>query len=154
MFFKRSIFNFFGSVNVNNTVHTVKDSLILENNKVIVDGVDVTEDMDKVSIVINGDVKSMEVFVCKEISVTGSVGFINNTHGNVSCANVEGDVKTTHGDINCSDVTGDVDTVHGKVNCGSIKGKVETNMGNVEVDGSVGGSVKTNMGNISIKNKK
>jgi hypothetical protein len=96
MFFgKGGIFNFSGNVSINNVSHSVTNSMTISDGKVIIDGVDVTQDYEKVSIVIHGDVKSIEVGVCKDVTINGNTGSVTTRHGSIKCGDVTGDVDIT-----------------------------------------------------------
>lgn len=144
LMFLNNIFNFSGTATINDVTHNVKNSLVMQNGRVIVDGVDVTKEYENVSITIHGDVKEMQVTVCKEVTINGNVGSVTNTHGDLKCGNVTGDVETVHGDVECNNVGDGVKTIHGKINCGDVNGDVESNMGDIYIKGSVKGSVKNN----------
>ena len=127
--------------------------MILDKNKIIIDGVDVTKDYESVSIVINGDVSTAEVSVCKELVITGNVRTVKAGQGNITCGSVSGGVDASQGSVRAGDVGGDIKATQGRIACKNVTGNVTNNMGNIEIEGSVGGSVKNNMGKITINGK-
>lgn len=110
------------------------NNIVVNNGKVIVDGVDMTPEDKVITITVTGDVQTVDVGVCTTVSVNGNVGKVKVSVGDVKCGSVTGDVTTSNGDIECNDVTGNVTT-----NLGDIKAK------------SIGGNAKTQMGDITIK---
>ena len=94
-------------------------NLSIINNRVIIDGKDVT-DKDDDSKVINihceSDINSIEVDNCNKLEVLGDAGHITTTNGNVIIGgNVSGDVKTTNGNVKCENINGSVSTKNGNV---------------------------------------
>jgi hypothetical protein len=105
------------------------------NNKVIIDGKDVTAehtDSKEISIVVEGNLDSLEVDCAKTIEVQGNVNSLSCTSGDVTCGNVQGNVKTTSGDVECSFIGGDVQTTSGDVKSNTITGSVKTMSGNIK----------------------
>lgn len=75
-------------------------SITINNGKVIIDGVDVTEDSKKIEIVVNGNIESISADYVNSIKVVGNVGKAKTMSGDVSCkGSVSGKVKTMSGDI-------------------------------------------------------
>lgn len=93
----------------------VGGSVIINGNKVIVDGV--TQDGELV-----GDI---------EIHVHGDAASIETTSGSVNAMGNVGPVKTMSGDVTCGNVSGSVSTMSGDVDCGKIEGSVSTMSGNI-----------------------
>lgn len=82
-------------------------SVSIVNNRVVIDGIDVTDkDMPKtiLDIHVTGDLVSLE------------------TTASVSCENVQGDV-IAKGSVNCDDIKGSV-YASGSVNCSRVGGNV------------------------------
>lgn len=126
------------SVNING-VH-ISDcagrNIIVSNNRVIVDGTDITDRIDKdvKNIVINiaGDVESLKVDRCGTISVTGNAKTISTVSGDIECNEVSGNINTTSGDLKIrGSVGGSINTVSGDVECGTINGSVSTMSGDI-----------------------
>lgn len=117
-----------GTVNINGKVYH-GNSVSVINNRVIVDGVDVTDQSSDVKydqIVIAGDVASLKTDL--SVRVEGSAGNID-AGGSVKCKNVNGDVSAA-GSISCCSVGGDV-RAGGSAKCGNVNGHIKA-----------GGSVK------------
>ncbi len=109
-------------------------SVIISNNRVIIDGKDFTPDGKEITIVVEGDIDKLEVDYCKSIKITGNVISARSTSGNM---NIAGEVKDS-----VSTVSGDVEVD------GSIGGSVTTTSGDVKAGGTIGGSVSTLSGDI------
>ena len=120
-----STFNFNKSIvtgNINGKSFTYNGSgnLSIVNNKVYIDGKEF-EDLDLIEskeIIINIDsnVSSLEVDNCSSINVSGEVGKINTTNGNISCSSISGNVKTVNGNVFSSgNILGKVKTVNGNI---------------------------------------
>ena len=86
--------------------------------QILVDGRDVTpQDAQEITVNVEGNLESLEVTFCKQITVTGNVGKVSSTSAPVKIG---------------GNVTGDVETVSGEVDCkGSIRGNVETLSGDI-----------------------
>lgn len=117
----------------------VGDSIVINNDKIIIDGKNLSDhDQEKeINISVEGDINALDVDVCQRIEVkgNGNVGYIKSVSGTVFCNNITGDAETTSGNINCEDVGGNVKTVSGDIHAHAISGKVNT------VSGDINGSV-------------
>lgn len=92
-------------------------SIVVSNNRVIINGSDVTPDAKDIRITVTGNVESIQADVCTAVYVTGDVGSVSTMSGNA-------DVRR--------DITGSVKTMSGNVSCeGSIKGAVRSMSGDV-----------------------
>jgi len=112
-------------IRVNGKTYSGRNVSII-NNRVIIDGRDVTDKEDtskEINITVEGGLSALDVDVCNKISITGRVGII----------------KTTSGDL---EITGNVD------------GNISTVSGDIEVDGSVFGKITTVSGDIKHKTPK
>jgi hypothetical protein len=98
------------------------NNISINNGRVIIDGVDVTDDNDNkvLNITIQGNVESIS--------------------GLVSTLKVTGDIN------NLSSGSGDVDIV------GNVNGNIKVGSGDISVRGNVSGSVITQSGDIDIFN--
>ena len=114
------------SVMIINNKGYVGSSITVINNKVFVDGVDVTPDAKTIDINVQGDLQTLTVDACNIVNVEGSVGSLQTTSGGVSCGNVETFVQTTSGDVECREVKGYVKTVSGDIHAETILGSVTT----------------------------
>lgn len=91
-------------------------SVLIRDQRVIIDGQDVTPDAKEISIVVNGTVESIQADACSRISVTGDVGQVRTVSGNVEVAGrVAGSVQTVSGNVGCGEVAGEVSTLAGLV---------------------------------------
>lgn len=91
-------------------------NIYINNNKIIIDGVDVTPDSKEINITVSGNIEQLSVDSCNKFSVTGDVGNLKTINGDVDVTgNVNGSVKTVSGDIDCGNISGDVSTVSGDV---------------------------------------
>lgn len=110
------------------------NSIIITDGKVVVNGVDVTQKGDKITIQIEGDVDNLDIDFCRELVINGNVGEVVCQAGDVKISgNIEGGVQTQSGDIDAE---------------GNINGGVETMSGDVNAGGQIIGNVKTLSGDI------
>ena len=100
-----------------NNVNISGNSIVIENGRVIIDGVDHTPDSKEISIHVEGNLGWMSIDHCNKIEIAG---------------NVDGKVKTMSGNVVIKgDVSEDVSTMSGNVTCGNVAGKVKTMSGNI-----------------------
>jgi len=121
---------------VNNKSY-VGNCISITNSRIVVNGVDVTPENDKViNITVDGDCENIEADACTKIEVKGSVtkGGIRTMSGDIDVAgNVDGNITTQSGDVESGgDVTGSVSTMSGDVKCGDIGGSVSTLSGDIK----------------------
>lgn len=93
-------------------------SLTISNNRIIIDGVDITAnlpDQKTFNIDVTGDVDRIDVDACQKIHVNGSVGQVQTTSGDVECGDVRGSITTMSGDVDCGNVGGSIQTMSGDV---------------------------------------
>lgn len=91
-------------------------NISINNNKIIIDGKDVTPDSKEISITVEGNIEKLSVDVCNELTVTGDVGKINTMSGDVDISgNVTGNIETMSGDVHCGNVGGNIKTMSGNV---------------------------------------
>jgi hypothetical protein len=98
----------------NNSYHGRNISVI--NNKVYIDGKDVTPDSKEINISVVGNVGELKVDNCNKITITGDVESIETQSGDVKCGSVSKSVKTMSGDVECGNVGGDIKTMSGDIN--------------------------------------
>jgi hypothetical protein len=124
------------SIRINGRNIGGRNSIVIVNGKVIVDGLDVTPENEKqITIEVTGDIASIEADVCEKITVTGNAGGVKTSQGDINVGgNVNGDVKTSQGNIDIE---------------GSVTGDVKTSQGNIKVKGTVSGKASTSMGNVT-----
>jgi hypothetical protein len=85
-------------------------------NKILVDGVDVTPDAKIINIEIQGDVETIKVDACDNISVSGNAESVRTVSGDIDIkGNVTGGVSTVSGDVKCGNVGGSCTTVSGDI---------------------------------------
>ncbi len=121
-------------ISINGKSYTGSNIQVI-NNRVIIDGKDVTTehaDSKEISIVVEGSLDSLQVDYAKKIEVQGNVNSLTCASGDVTCGNVQGNVKTTSGDIECSFIGGDVQTNSGDVKSNTITGSVKTVSGDIK----------------------
>lgn len=102
---------------VNNKSY-VGRSVNITNSRVIINGVDVTPENEKViTITIDGDCESINADACDRIEVKGNVtNNVKTMSGDVSIGGtVGGDVKTMSGDVKCGPIGGSVSTMSGDI---------------------------------------
>jgi len=119
------------SINMNGKIYSGR-SVSISNNKVIVNGVDITPDSKIINIIIEGDVDKIEVDYCESVAVNGNAQTIRTTSGDIICKDVKGDVQSTSGDIEAGNVGGSIQTVSGDINCNDVNGNVKTLSGDVK----------------------
>ena len=104
-----------GAVFENNELKLSGKNISIKNGKITVDGkIQNTKKQYIGKIIINGDVKTLEVDNCDSV-----------TAKNVTT------LKSISGDVYCDDILGNVETVSGDVTVKSIKGNVSTISGNI-----------------------
>jgi hypothetical protein len=144
--FFRDIENFFGDledsienifdksknmVNINGKSFEGRN-VIVTNNKVIIDGVDVTPESKTINITVDANIDKLDVDVCDKVIVNGNVNELATASGDVDCKDVTGSVRTVSGDIECGNVGGDVSTTSGDVKAENIAGNVKTLSGDIK----------------------
>lgn len=85
---------FMAQIIVNDIVYTGND-VIIRNNKIIINGVDITPDTKEINISVIGNVDKVDVSSCNKIEITGDTGNITTQNGDIKISgNVSGNVKT------------------------------------------------------------
>lgn len=106
-------------ITINGVNQTIRgfNNIQCVNNRVIIDGVDVTPDSKIVNITVTGDVRNIEGSF-SDINVIGNVtGEVNTGSGDIEISgNVGGSVKTGSGDVEIG---------------GSVSGSVRTGSGDI-----------------------
>lgn len=103
------------TISVNGVTYSGGRSVTITNDRVIVDGTDLTPDAKDIHIEVSGNVENITADVCNSITINGSVG----------------EVSTQSGDVKCDDVTGSVSVMSGDVRCGTVGGNVKTMSGDI-----------------------
>lgn len=126
---------FMAKITINEKVYE-GNNVNIGDNKIFINGVDVTPEGKTIDIKIEGNLESLEFEACRTCIIVGDVlGDVSSNSGNISVrGNVKGEVGSTTGSIEIA---------------GDIHGEVCTNSGNVRVKGNVEGDVTTTSGNIS-----
>jgi hypothetical protein len=93
-----------------------RGNLVISNGRVVVDGKDVTPEARQITIEVHGDLHTIDADACDHIHVTGSVGQVKATSGDVRCGDVSGSVQCMSGDVCCGHVAGSVSTMSGDIN--------------------------------------
>lgn len=91
------------------------NNITIKNNKVYVDGKDMTPEEKQISIVVEGDVLDINADNCEVITIHGEVRSIKTMSGDVKCGNVNGSVSTMSGDVTCGNIAGGVKTMSGDI---------------------------------------
>jgi hypothetical protein len=107
-------------------------SIVIKNQRIIIDGVDITPDAKVINITVDGNLDSVSVDMCEKIIVNGTVVQVNTASGDVECQNVAENVNTVSGDVECGNVGGNVTTTSGDVKCENVTGSVKTLSGDIK----------------------
>jgi hypothetical protein len=119
------------SVIINGVKYT-GNSVVVKNNKVIIDGIEIKSYANAVTITVEGDVEELTVDFCDSLVVSGNVGSLNTQSGNVKCKDVIGNLNLTSGDVECGNIEGSVQTLSGDIKCRNIGGGVHTSSGDIK----------------------
>lgn len=122
-------------ININGRTYS-GNNIQISNNRVIIDGKDVTgdhKDEKVINISVEGNIESLDVGYCQKISVKGDCGRVKSASGDVKITgNVTGDVSAQSGEIEIGgNVGGSVSTQTGDVKCGTVSGSVKTTTGDI-----------------------
>ena len=92
------------------------NSIVISNNKVIIDGNDCTPDSKDIKIEVVGNIESIKADCCNYIKVTGDSGNIQSQSGDIEIeGNVSGNVSTMSGNVDCGNIQGSVSTMSGNI---------------------------------------
>jgi hypothetical protein len=98
------------------TIISNSNNISIINNKIIIDGKDVTPDAKTINIEITGDVDKVEVDCCERLSILGNCNSVSSHNGSVDIGGfVNGSVTTHNGNIDCQNVGGSVKTHNGDI---------------------------------------
>lgn len=90
--------------------------ITVNNNNIIIDGVNVTPDGKEINITVDGNINELKVDVANNIKITGNVTNIQTKSGDVDVSgNVTGSIQTTSGDVDCGTVGGSIKTMSGDI---------------------------------------
>jgi hypothetical protein len=107
-------------------------SIKVVNNKVYVDGKDITPDAKEIKIYVEGSVNQLHVDSCEYLVVDGDANTVSSTSGNITVNEVKGNIKSTSGDVIIYGSCGSVNTVSGDVKAGTINGSTSTVSGDIK----------------------
>lgn len=107
------------------------NNISIVNNKIYIDGKDVTPDAKEINITVTGNIEELNVDCCAKVQINGDVGSVETQSGNVNCGNVKKNIKTMSGNVRCKDIEGDVETMSGDVNANNITGNCSTISGDI-----------------------
>lgn len=131
---------FFGS-----KVTVREGNVYIDDSRVVID-----VKQQKIDIIVEGNLDTLDVGAASSITVKGSVGTLSSKVGEVTCGDVQGDVTCGVGSVKCDSVQGSVSTEQGDVVCASVGGNVHASMGDVTCT-TVGGNIHTSMGDVNIR---
>lgn len=108
------------------------NNITIKNNKVLIDGKDMTPDSKEINITVEGNVDGLDVDYCNNLNVTGNVNTLRSGSGDVTCNDVYNGVQTGSGDVECNKINGYVQTGSGNVKAQIISGSVKTGSGDIK----------------------
>ena len=123
------------TITINGKTYSGGRNISVVNNRVFIDGKDVTgEGTEKeINITVNGNLEELHVDACNRVQVTGDCQQVKTASGSVRVGGaVGGKVQSTSGSIQVSGpVSGDVESTSGSVHCGPVAGRVKTVSGSI-----------------------
>lgn len=114
-----------------NYLHQTKNTIMINGEEYS------TKDMERVEIVVTGDVDVLNISCAKTVVINGNVKKIKSSSGKYEVnGNVEGKIKSTSGSIDINgDVTGDVESISGNIKIKTThNANIKTVSGSVVVD--------------------
>jgi len=128
----RKILKGIATITINGTSYQ-SNNISIKNSKIVINGKDVTPNEKQISIVVTGNITTLDVESCETIKITGDVTTVKTMSGNVNCGNVKDNAKTMSGDIMVTgNVGGNAESTSGDINCGNITGNVKTMSGDIK----------------------
>lgn len=105
------------SIKINGMTITGGRNITVMNNRVFIDGKDVTPDAKEIRIEVAGNVERLEADVCSTISISGDVGNVATQSGDVNVqGSIRGSVSTMSGDVDSGGpIGGNVSTMSGDI---------------------------------------
>jgi len=105
------------TIRINGVTITAGRNITVNNNRVFVDGKDVTPDAKDIRIEVSGNVERLDVDACNTVTVTGDVESVITQSGDVDVGGaIGGSVQTMSGDVDCGgSIAGSVSTISGDV---------------------------------------
>jgi hypothetical protein len=105
------------TITINGVTIQAGRSITISNNRVIINGQDVTPDAKNIRIEVAGNIESLSADSCNSVTVTGDARSVKTVSGDVDIrGSVGGSVSTISGDVTSGGVIeGSVSTVSGDV---------------------------------------
>ncbi len=92
------------------------NSISINNDNIVIDGKKIKVSEKQISIIVTGNIDTIDIDQCENIGVTGDVRTVKTMSGDVLVGgNVTGDIKTMAGDVTCADVSGKIKTMSGDI---------------------------------------
>jgi hypothetical protein len=103
------------TIRINNMTVSGRN-VTIQNGKIIVDGKTIdTGNAPTIQIHVEGNIDTLQVDACEQISVQGNAQNVVTMSGDVTCNDVHGSVTTMSGDVRCKNVSGKIKTMSGDV---------------------------------------
>ena len=121
-------------ININGKTYS-GNNIVVDNNRVIIDGKDVTDNHKnevKINITVNGDLEKLKVDVAETVTVNGNAGSVDVVNGDVKCGNVKEGVSTVNGDIEAGYIEGGASTVNGDIEAEVLHGDAKSTNGDIK----------------------
>lgn len=120
-------------ISINGKVYqSPSGNITMTNDKIIIDGKDVTPSEKEIYIIVNGDINHLNATHTNEINVIGNVDEIRTSSGDVTVAGgVKQSITTSSGDVKVKRNTGNVKTMSGDVKIKGNTGTINTVSGDI-----------------------
>jgi hypothetical protein len=103
------------NIQINNSSFSGR-SISVINNRVFIDGKDVTPDAKEINITVEGSMEDLTVDYCNSLNINGDTRNIKTQSGDVRVkGDVSGNVQTMSGDVDCGTIGGSVTTMSGDI---------------------------------------
>ncbi len=103
------------TVTINGKTYAGGKSIQVMNNKVIIDGKDVTPDSKQIKISVEGNIDTLHVDCADTIEILGDVNSVKTSSGDIKCETVKRDIQTMSGDVHCTNFNGNFNSMSGSV---------------------------------------
>lgn len=105
------------TIKINGMTIAAGRNISIHNNRVFVDGKDVTPDAKEIKIEVSGDIDRLEADACNTIAVGGNAGNVSTQSGDVDVAGyISGSVQTMSGNVECGgSIAGNCSTMSGDI---------------------------------------
>lgn len=121
---------------INNGVSYSGKNISINNQRIIIDGVEINDESKVINIEIKGDVNSVNVTHCNSFKITGNTGNVQSSSGDITIEGGANDVTSSSGDIEINS---------------SVSGNVKSSSGDIQIKGTVGGDVSSKSGDVSYR---